>query len=102
VGQLEPELGPEEGVRDLEEDAGAVAGVLLGADGAPVVEVLQRGEAGLDDLTGRSATERGDEGHAAGVVLVRGVVQPLPRRRSGLWRVAVDRPHEVFLSSRLS
>src|SRR5690606_14730991 len=59
LGERERELGAEEGVGDLEEDPGAVAGVLLRADGSAVVEVLQRGETGLDDVAGRGAAERG-------------------------------------------
>ena len=44
-GRSKSTLGAQQGVGDLGEDAGAVAGVRLGAGGAPVVEVVQRGEA---------------------------------------------------------
>ena len=43
--QVEVDLGAQQGVGDLGEDAGAVTGVRLGAGGAAVVEVVQRGEA---------------------------------------------------------
>ena len=47
--QGEVDHGPEEAVGDLEEDAGAVAGVDLGPRGAAVVEVAQRVEGVGDD-----------------------------------------------------
>ena len=40
----------EELVRDLDQDAGAVAGQRVGADGAAVLEVLEDAERVLDDL----------------------------------------------------
>ena len=67
----------QERVGDLGEDARAVAGVGLGAGGAAVVEVAQRGEGLVDDLVGRRAGQRRHEGDAAGVVLVPAVVQTL-------------------------
>jgi hypothetical protein len=66
----------QERVRDLREDAGAVAGVLLGADRAAVVQVEQRGEPGVDDVAAGGAAQRRHEGEAAGVVLRCRVVQP--------------------------
>ena len=42
--ELEVDDRPQEGVGDLHQDAGAVAGVDLGAGGAAVVEVAQGGE----------------------------------------------------------
>ena len=44
AGQLEVDHLAQERVGDLDQDAGAVAGVRLGAGGAAVVEVAQRGE----------------------------------------------------------
>ena len=52
-GRSKSTLGAQQGVGDLGEDARAVAGVRLGAGGAAVVEVVQRGEALRDD---RAAT----------------------------------------------
>jgi hypothetical protein len=40
-----------------------------------MLQVLERDDGALDRLVGRLAAEAGDHGHAAGVVLVAGVVQ---------------------------
>ena len=77
VDALLGEHGAEELVRDLGEDAGAVAGVRLGAGGAAVLEVLERGDGLLDDLVGLLPRHLRDEGDAAGVLLELGVVEPL-------------------------
>ena len=72
AGQLEVDDRAQEGVRDLHEEAGAVAAVRLGAGGAAVLEVAQRGQALLDDRVARDAGQGRDERDAAGVVLWRG------------------------------
>ena len=64
------------------QDAGAVAGVRLGAGGAAVFEVAQNGERLLDQRMARLAGEGGHEADAAGVVLVAGVVHTLRGRAS--------------------
>jgi hypothetical protein len=48
---------------------------------------VQRGEALTDDLVGAAALGIDDEGDTARVVLVRGVVQALGRRDSGVRHV---------------
>ena len=75
-GQLEIGDGTEEFVRDLREQAGAVAGAFVGADGAAVFEVAQRGQRGVDDVVPGFAAQRGDDGQAAGVLLVLRAVEP--------------------------
>ena len=75
--QLEVDDLAQERVRDLDQDAGAVAGVGLGAGGAAVVEVAQGGEGLVDDVVARRATQGGHEGDAAGVVLVLRPVEAL-------------------------
>ena len=82
LGQLEAGDLAEEGVRDLEQDAGAVARVGLGAGGAAVLEVAQYGERLLDQRMAGLAGEGGHEADAAGVVLVAGVVHTLRGRAS--------------------
>ena len=72
----------QEPVRDLDEDARSVAAVGLGTRGAAVVEVRERGKAVLDDGVARDAGQGGDERDAAGVVLERGVVEPLAGRQT--------------------
>ena len=67
----------EEGVRYLEQDAGAVARVGLGAGGAAVLEVAQYGQRLLDQRVAGLTGEGGHEPDATGVVLVTGVVHPL-------------------------
>ncbi len=78
--QFDPGLGldgAEEGVGDLQEDAGAVTAVDLGADGAAVVEVAQGGERLLHHLVRGAGVQVRHEGDAAGVLLRRRVVQAL-------------------------
>ena len=62
-------------VRDLEEDAGAVAGVGLAAARAAVRQVLEHLQRLADDGVRLAAFDVHDEADAAGVVLVAGVVE---------------------------
>jgi len=64
-------------VGNLDQDAGAVAHELVGADGAPVVQVLQDLQALAHDGVALLALDVGHETHAAGVVFLAGVVQTL-------------------------
>ncbi len=71
-GQLDLQLfalGLQELVRDLHENAGAVAGKRVGADRAAMLEVFEDGERVRDDLVALAALEIGDEADAAGVML---------------------------------
>ena len=74
-GQVERQDSAEEGVGDLNQDAGAVAGVRLCPGRAPVVEVAQRGEALGDQVVAGAAVEVAHEGDAAGVVFGFGAVE---------------------------
>ena len=77
-GQGEALLGhllDEEGVRDLHQHAGAVAHQRVGADGAAMLEVLEDGEAVLDDLVAGAVLQVDDEADAAGIMLARRVVE---------------------------
>ena len=74
LGQREAEpvrLLGEELVRDLHQDAGAVAGARIGADRAAVLEVAQDGERVLDQLVRLAALDVGDEADAAGILVER-------------------------------
>ena len=87
LGQLDaerPALLAQELVRDLDEDAGAVAGDRVGADGTAVLEVLEDGERVLDQLVRFLALEVGDEADAARVVLAARIEEPARARTS--WR----------------
>ena len=76
----------EEVVRNLHQDAGAVAGKRVGADGAAMGQVLQDLEAVLDDFVARPGLQVGDEADAAGIVLALRIVESLRRRRQSLPR----------------
>jgi hypothetical protein len=67
-------------VRNLDQDAGTVALQRVGTNSAAVIQVLQDQQTLLDDVVTFLALEMGDKAHAAGVVLVGGVVQTLPLR----------------------
>ena len=80
VDPLVAEDPAEEAVRDLDEDACAVAGVGLGTGGPAVLEVRERVEARADELVAGDALHVGDERHAARVVLEARVVETVPGR----------------------
>jgi hypothetical protein len=75
--------GPlQEGVGDLGEEAGAVAGVLLRARGAAMLEVHEHPQGVAHDGVRLAALDVADESEPAGVVLVPGVVEALGRGES--------------------
>jgi hypothetical protein len=76
------EHGAQEAVRDLDEDAGAVAGVGLGAGGAAMGEVGEGSEPDADELAAGHALDVGDERHPARVVLESRIVEADLARRS--------------------
>ena len=73
-------LAGEEFVRDLHQDAGAVAGARIGADRAAMLEVDQDGERIVDDLVRLAALDVGDESDAAGILGERGIVEAVRLR----------------------
>ena len=79
--QIEVGDGAEERVRDLQQQAGAVAGTRVGTDGAAVMQPLEDRQALADDLVAFFALDMRDKTDAAGIVFVRRVVQPLFRRQ---------------------
>ena len=81
--QREAELGAlarEELVRDLDQDAGAVAGLRIAAAGAAVRQVDQDLDALDDDVVRFVTLDVGDEADAAGVVFSARVVETLRGR----------------------
>ncbi len=89
--QLEAEFGrlrEEELVRDLHQDAGAVAHARIGTDRAAVLEVAQDPQAVFDDLMRLAALDVGDEADAAGILVELGIVEALGRRHAGIGRGA--------------
>ena len=73
-------------MRNLHEDAGAVAGKRVGADGAAMGQILEDLETVLDDLVARPRLQVGDEADAAGIVFSLRIVESLRRRRQSLPR----------------
>ena len=67
----------QEAVGELDQEAGAVAGLRIAAAGTAVLEVLEHLDALVDDACERVAVDVRDEADAAGVVLVRRIVEPL-------------------------
>ena len=65
----------QERVRHLDEDAGAVAGVDLGAGRAAMVEAAERAERGIDDVAALRPRYVDDEADAAGIMLEARVVE---------------------------
>ena len=60
-------------MRDLQQHAGAVARLGIGADGAAMFEVSQDAQAVGDDLVALDVLDVGDEADAAGIMLAGGV-----------------------------
>ena len=73
-------LAREERVRDLHEDARAVAGARIGADRAAMLEIAQDRQRVGDDLMRLAALDVGDEADAAGILFQRRIVQAFGRR----------------------
>ena len=80
----------EEGVRDLHQDAGAVAGEWVCTRGAAMGQVFQNLDTVLDDCVARAALQVGDEADAAGIVLMLRIVESLRLRRGGPCRIFWD------------
>ena len=68
-------LAREEGVRNLHQDAGAVAGARIGADRAAMLEIAENADRVGDDLMRLLALDVGDEADAAGILLEAGIVE---------------------------
>ena len=99
--QREVDDGTQEGVGNLDQDAHAVAGVVLRAARTTVLEPQQGREAPADDLVVLAAREVGHQGDTAGVVLVLGGVHTGGRgRRPAAGRPVARGSQEFLLSSR--
>ncbi len=78
LGQIDAEFGGlarEELVRDLHQNAGAVAGARVGADRAAMLEVEQDFQRVVDNLVGFAAFDVGDEADPAGILFQRRIVE---------------------------
>src|SRR5882724_11529671 len=95
--QFEPQpraLTCEKFVRDLNEDAGAIARFRIATAGAAVRQADQDLDSLPDYVTALMTANAGDKTHPAGVVLVGRMVQPLGRRKTarsggGPWHLLV-------------
>jgi hypothetical protein len=79
-----------ERIRDLNEDARAIAGLGIGGRGPAVLEVLEDRERLDDHVVARAALHPRDEAHAARVVLHRRAIEAM---RLGLTAQLRERPH---------
>ncbi len=68
-------------MRDLDQDARAVARGRVGADSAAVLEVFENGNGVVDELVGRTRFQIDDEADAARIVLALSVKQASVFRR---------------------
>jgi hypothetical protein len=79
-GQLKtqaPGFFGKEFVRDLDHDAGPVAGLWVSAYSTPVLEVLENAQAVVDRAVALDVVDVGNEANAAGIMLVAGVTKPM-------------------------
>ena len=84
------DLALEEILRDLDVDAGTVAGLAVGVDRTAVPDRLERLDALDHDLAARLAVDRDDATDATGVVLVGGIVEAVLRQVLGVAPPAGD------------
>ncbi len=83
LGQRDAQLGAfadEEGVGNLDEDAGAVAGLRVATRRAAMGEVDEHLKALADDLVAFFAADVRDQSHAAGIVLIARMIEALRLR----------------------
>src|SRR5262249_11693809 len=95
--QLEAELAGhlgEELVRDLHQDAGAVAGARIGADRAAMLEIAQDRERVLNDLVRLAPLDVGDEADTARILVERRIVETLRLWQPVAVSVKRDRAHD--------
>ena len=91
-GKTEPfRLLGEELLRDLHQNAGAVACARIGTDRAAMFEIAEDGERVLDQFMRGAALDVGDEADSAGILLERGIVKALRRRQPGVCAVGKAR-----------
>jgi len=74
LGEAEPDDFAEERVRQLGQDAGAVAGVRVRSRRSPVLKIAQDAQRARYDVMAASGGEIGDETHTAGVMFETAVV----------------------------
>jgi hypothetical protein len=86
----------EEILRDLHMDAGTVAGLAVGVDGAAMPDGFEGIDGREYDRAARLTVERGDEADAARVVLLGRIVEPVPGEIRGVTPEFVDLPDHIL------
>ena len=71
-------------MRDLHEDAGAIAHARVGANRAAMLQIAENAQSVFDDLMRLAALDVGDETDAAGILVERRIVETLRERRAGI------------------
>src|SRR5262249_28358803 len=79
----------EECVRNLREDAGAVASARIGTNRATVLEIAENLQRVFDDLMRLAALDVGDEADAAGILVEPRVIETLRVGQAGVRAVAI-------------
>ena len=67
-------------MRDLNQDSRSIAGVVFAPASTAMVQIVKRSQAVTDNCVRLSTLQVDDEAHAAAIVFVARVVQPLCRR----------------------
>ena len=102
LGQAKTEpsrLLGEELVRNLHQNAGAVACSRIGTDRAAMLEIAEDSERVLDQLMRRPALDVGNEADPAGILLERGIVKALHRRQPRIYAIGKARRGAFALRS---
>ena len=87
--QIEGHHVSEEAIRNLDQDAGAITGIDVGAACTAVLEVAERTDRLGDDLVALATVHVAHEIEPARVVFIPGVVEPLRRRQVAIGLVDV-------------
>ncbi len=102
LGQSHAQLGAlahKEGVRNLNQDAGAVAGLRVAARRSAMGEVDEHLKALADDLVAFFAADVRDEAHAAGIVFIARMIEALRLRST---ETAIRRFHGSLYEQQFS
>ena len=91
------DLALEEVLRDLDVDAGPVAGLAVGVDGTAMPDRLERLDPLDHDLAPRLTVDRDDAAHATGVALVGRVVEAVLGQMARVSRPARDELGPAFV-----
>ena len=86
-GQIEAKLldfGRKKFMGQLDQNPGAIPGLRIRANSAPMLEIAKNLQPVFDDLAAPLIADRADHANAAGVMLVGRVIKPLGRTLAGI------------------